>query len=529
MLKKKETNAFLKGTISLSLAAIITKLLGVMYKVPLSYILGDEGMGYFNTAYAVYGFFYILCTAGVPKAVSLILGEYEEDEASCTYILKKSTSIFLKVGIIACITMILLAPALVHIIGSKKSLYTVIAIAPSIIFVSISGVLRGYLNTEGNLVALALSQFFEAMIKLVSGLVLAWLGYNLRLQLSMIAALAVFGITLASIASCVYLYIRAFIPKRGDIAKQSVSISDKTLRRRIGKIALPIAISSSVLNLSSMIDLAFIMQRLTDIGYSEGTANALYGNYTTLAVPMMNLVMALVTPIALAYFPKLSSYAYRGENREYSDCFKTLLHIVSLISVPSFCVFLFYGFDVLDILFASYSSAVGAEMLSALSLGIYLLSALTVVNTGLEARGKIAITVVSLFIGSVVKSVVTYVLIGNSTFGMLGAPIGTVASYLVSLTISITAFYHYCGKVNLCRFILLEPIVGFVSFCIPYKFVYTEGVFKNTFFSLFASVAISSFIYILLEFFMHLRGLKGFNIKYAQKSAIDIGKLDENN
>jgi O-antigen/teichoic acid export membrane protein len=69
---KKE---LLKGAASLSIAALFVKVLGVAYKIPLSHILGDDGMGYFNTAYTVYTFFFLICTAGVPKAITLLATE----------------------------------------------------------------------------------------------------------------------------------------------------------------------------------------------------------------------------------------------------------------------------------------------------------------------------------------------------------------------------------------------------------------------------------------------------------------------
>ena len=68
-------NQFLKGAASLSLAALMVKILGVAYKIPLSHILGDDGMGYFNTAYTVYTFFFLICTAGVPKAITILVTE----------------------------------------------------------------------------------------------------------------------------------------------------------------------------------------------------------------------------------------------------------------------------------------------------------------------------------------------------------------------------------------------------------------------------------------------------------------------
>ena len=63
------------GTLSLTASAVIVKLIGLFYKIPIASFLGDEGMGYFNSAYTVYAFFYLLCTAGVPKAVMILISE----------------------------------------------------------------------------------------------------------------------------------------------------------------------------------------------------------------------------------------------------------------------------------------------------------------------------------------------------------------------------------------------------------------------------------------------------------------------
>ena len=100
----KGNNAFLKGTISISISVIITKILGVLFKVPLSYVLGDNGMGYFNSAYAIYGFFYILCTAGVPKSMMLVLSEQRMARGGAqgdACVLKYSLRLFGKIGLIS--------------------------------------------------------------------------------------------------------------------------------------------------------------------------------------------------------------------------------------------------------------------------------------------------------------------------------------------------------------------------------------------------------------------------------------------
>ena len=81
--KSIEKNTVLEGALSLTIATVIVKVLGAIYKIPISYILGEEGMGYFNSAYTVYSFFFLLCTAGVPKAIMVLCAEENDKNQSC--------------------------------------------------------------------------------------------------------------------------------------------------------------------------------------------------------------------------------------------------------------------------------------------------------------------------------------------------------------------------------------------------------------------------------------------------------------
>ena len=73
--KTSSEKSFLKGSLALAVSVVIVKILGFVYKLPLSYLLGDEGMGYFNSAYTIFAFFYMISSAGIPKAISIMIGE----------------------------------------------------------------------------------------------------------------------------------------------------------------------------------------------------------------------------------------------------------------------------------------------------------------------------------------------------------------------------------------------------------------------------------------------------------------------
>ena len=174
--------------------------------------------------------------------------------------------------------------------------------------------MRGYLNSSEKLTPIAISQLIEGSIKLALGLLLAMIGVKLSASVSVISALSIFGITVGSGISFLYMLIVAFSTKSKLIKKQNDKYSKKYISKQIIKNALPIALCSSLLNLSSTVDLTIIIKRLVAIGMSESYANSMYGNYTTLAVPMFMLIIAVLSPIATSYMPRLTNIFVKGEN-----------------------------------------------------------------------------------------------------------------------------------------------------------------------------------------------------------------------
>ena len=514
-MKLKENRTFFKGAMSLSLSVILTKILGVAFKVPLSYILTDEGMGYFNTAYAIYGLFYILCTAGVPKSLMLVIatrkseGKGVDDDRE---VLKCALAMFAKIGALATLLNIICAPAFASAVGNNSASLSIAFVAPSIFFVSLGGVLRGYLNSRERLSTIAISQLIESVIKLVLGLAFAYLGVHIGASLSTISAMAIAGITVGCATSFFYMYMLSFYHKNGNKPRQKGLIEYKNIRRKILKNALPIAISSALLNLASTLDLTMMIKQLVKGGMSEEYASAIYGNYTTLAVPMFTLVISVLTPIATSYMPRLSALYLAGEEKEFTDSVNKLLYVTLFISVPASLAFYFYSFDLLDVIFSLQSSATGADMLTALSLGLCLLSALTVVNTALESRGKIFATVLSLLLGCVVKLFVSYMLLGNNSVGMLGAPIGTVISYAVSLAVSLFILSNSGVRIYAIAKALLLYSLGLLAFYAPYKLLYSTSPF-GAFISMLVALLVSGGAYLLLTgatylFLSYIRCLK---------------------
>ena len=518
MLDKKQKISFWSGTFSLALAVIFTKILGVMFKVPLSYILADEGMGYFNAAYSIYSFFYILSTAGVPKAVTLIISEYNSEYNTDTSegIVRVGMRFFLKIGLLLMLINIILAPMVSRWIGSPRSVYTMLAIAPAIVFVASSGVLRGFLNTRNMLTSVAISQVIEGAVKLVLGLVFAFIGQRLNMAVYMISALAVLGITAGCGLGALYLYVKSKKQFNCNVLGQTHDIDARAIQKKMLKTALPISLSSSVISLAAILDMSVIMRRIMAMGISERYAVAIYGNYTTLAIPMFNLVIALITPLSVAFLPQMAKLHFKGDSLAFAYETEKLMKIGALISAPFALIFYFYSFDLLDVLFSVNSSAIGAELLTFLSIGVFFLSLLTMANTALEASGRIKIAVISLLLGSAVKITISYYLMSKPSIGILGAPLGSTVSYFFSLLISLFAFEIGGTRIHFLRRCLFIALISASSFVLPYFCVYKQNLLHNSFLSMIFSILASMVTYSVILFIWYFAFDRRKLIKDAQ-------------
>lgn len=441
--EKERAQSVIGGTLSLTLSTVIVKLLGVTYKIPLAHILGEEGMGYFNSAYTVYAFFYLLCTAGVPKAIMILISDarartekYEPER-----IVGIAMRLFIILGLSVTTLFILFSAPLASLIGSDKSRLTMIAIAPSIVFISLAGVIRGYLSADMRFLTIASSQITEGVGKLALGLIFAVMGGRMGLPLSIISAMTILGVTFGALFGFMHLALAAKIKR---VKGKSNSVRGSEIIRRIFAISIPITISAAIMSVTNIIDLSLIMKRLIAIGYSEEEATALYGNYTTLAVPMFNLAISVITPVSIAFLPVFTRAKAKEDSLLRDKSLKSSLELSGFISAPIMAVMMLYSKEILTLLFGDIGVKTGAPLLSLLSPAIFFMSILLILNSLLESMGAVKAPMISMTVGSIGKIIVSAVLLSNPDFGISGAPIGTLVSYVLALISSLIIAKFKC-------------------------------------------------------------------------------------
>ena len=297
----EKKQSVLNGAMVLMFAVLLVKVIGVLFKIPLTDLIGSVGRGYFSSAYEVYTPIFAISMAGLPVAVSRMVAENValEKYREARSVFKVSQRIFLIVGTVGTAVLLLAAYPYTHFIEgvSSKSLPAVLCVAPSIFFCCFMSAYRGYYEGLRNMSPTATSQVIEALGKLLVGLLLAKVvvstgmsQYDAGMLASgnvsaevfgntvtslteansvitpLAAAGAVLGVTVGSIASTAFLMIYYKIKGDGFTRVQLVnspkSAEGTVLAKSMIKIAIPMVVSALILNITNLIDTVTIQARL---------------------------------------------------------------------------------------------------------------------------------------------------------------------------------------------------------------------------------------------------------------------------
>ena len=439
----------------LTLSGLLVKLFGLFYKIPLVALLGDGGMGYFNSAYTIYTFFYTLSTAGLPVALSILVsgrranGEFGAAER----LLRNGMLAFSLLGLAGSLVLFLFAPFFASFIGNPGAARCIMAVSPVLLLSCMSSVLRGYFQGCKSMTPTAVSSVVEAGGKLVAGLLLALYALHRGYGMEKAAAYAIFGVAVSTAASLLTLGAVKLCRGRGERKKKrerktalrealpakrkegSGRISFFQSLGQILRVAIPATVTSSVMSLTNILDLMTVMRRLQSAGYTAEQANALYGNYTGLAVPMFNLPPVLIAPVAGAIVPYVSACLAKKDRAGAGAYLQKAMRLGLLIGLPASMGLSALSFPTLRLLYPERSAAAAAPLLTVLAPSCLFLGMLTVMSAALQAYGHERLPILAMLAGGGVKIVCSFILIGR--IGITGAPVSTLLCYMTACFIDL--------------------------------------------------------------------------------------------
>ena len=440
--EKKST--FFGGAAILAVSAILVKVIGAIYRIPLGNILPDGVMGDYNSAYNIYNFFLTISTAGLPVALSKTISEANalgrHNQVQRTFRVAFITFLILGLLSFFCMT-VLAAPMAKIVISNPKAVYCVMALAPSVLCVCIISAFRGYFQGHFNMMPTGISQVIEAFFKLVVGLALALFLVTVLQKPQLGSVGAIIGVSCGSVVALLYILFLFFRDRKRRQRIHATDRPDGSMRilSNLLKLAIPITLGSAATSLVTLIDTKLVMSQLQSVYQTvDGlgkeaaldAARGLYGIYSK-TMSIYNLPFSMMVPLTACIIPAVSASLARRDHLGAQKVSESALRIGLLLALPMGMGLFALGGPIMGLLFPAIDVSVAGPLLSVLGLASIFVALQLLCNSILQANGMVNLPILAVIIGGVVKVVVNFILVGNPNIRINGAPVGTLCCFIV--------------------------------------------------------------------------------------------------
>ncbi|MDO4552867.1 MAG: polysaccharide biosynthesis protein [Bacillota bacterium] len=443
---------FLQGAVILGVAGLIIKGLGAVFRIPLGNIIGDTGMGYYQTAYPIYVLLLILSNSGIPVAVSRMVSERNaiDHHYEAYRVFRVAMALLACIGLVSAAFLFFGAEFLVGISGNPNARLAMMSIAPALFFVPIMAAYRGFFQGQQDMKPTAVSQVTEQFFRVAVGLTLAIVLAGAGLEYA--AAGASFGATagsVAGLAAVAFIFLKRREKIMAQVRRDEKRSGETTgyILKTILVIAVPITIGAAIMPIMNVIDLAIVMRRLQAVGFTAEAANSLYGQLTGFAGPLINIPQVLTQAVAMSLVPAVAAAFKRNDLGFLRHNVELGLRVSLTVGLPCAVGLMALSEPIMLLLYPmeQASAANAASCLFILSFGVIFLAAVQTLTGVLQGVGKQNIPVRNLCIGAVAKVALTYGLTGITALNVRGAAIGTVAAYIIAGTLNLLAVRKYTG------------------------------------------------------------------------------------
>ena len=497
--KKRKQQSFEYGAIILLCSTMLVKVIGAVFKIPLSRILTTTGNGYFSAAYDLFTPIYSLAMAGLPIAVSRLVSEnmtnkkYNDVRQS----FKITKKIFRISGLVGFLLLLSLSyPFVMFSKAEPENVYSILAIAPSLFFCCIMSAYRGYYEGLRNMYPTAVSDVIEALGKLIFGLGFASAMLHWTNNLAFAAAGAMLGIVFGGMLSALFLIL--FYNIKGDgISKQELQNSPiaedpKATTKALIAIAIPVVLASLANNIASLVDVSMVMRQLNNIvdssandiramfeaSITEYNAIEIAKNRPELindkipeflygvrgqAFTLYNLVPTIASVLGVSALPVLVTAWKKNNKKLVKSNIESIIKLTAIIAMPAGMGYLFLGTPIMSLVFGT----VAAEQIGGVMLSIYGVAAvfagLSIPMTSmLQAIGKEKISLRNIAIGAGLKVVANLIFVNVLWFNIRGAAMGTLVCYLFIFIANLSSLIKYTGVVPNIYKTIIKPLIAAV-------------------------------------------------------------------
>lgn len=529
--KKENGQSFMNNVTVILISQIIVKLFGMIYRIVITNIdgFGDEGLGFYNVGFQIYTVLLAISSVGIPNAISKMVSERAalKDYAGAHKIFRTAMLLFSVIGLATTFVLFFGADIFAHyVIKIDGSQYVMRALSPSLFFVCVSSVIRGYFTGMKNMRATSNSQVIEQILKCSLTIIFVYLSVGLAPEI--MASWANFATSVATVLSFLYLvyfYYKRKNSIRKDIANskgKTITVSRKRLMISILMLSIPISLGSIITAINRVIDTATVSRGI-EIAFSSmipahGSVDAIFNptaeqmtkeiarlsGLLSKSDILYNMPLAVNFAFATVLVPSIAGALAVKDYTEAASKINYSLLVSILIILPCAIGLITLAEPIYKIIY--FSASEGFDLLQLVSVSLIFAALAQTMTGALQGIGKVYVPAVSLLFGCIAKIILNIILIRIPSVNIYGAAISSIVCQFISCAICFIVLKKNCKlKISPVKYIIKPLIAGVIMGAAAigvYKLlmlVLSAGFVSNLIAAII-SIAVAAVLYFFLVF-----------------------------
>lgn len=471
--KDRRRNSFLLQGGILAVAGIVVRIIGMIYRIPLTAIIGDRGNSLYDSAYSAYSIILIISSYSIPVAVSKMIAakNSKKEYINAERIFKGSLFYAAIVGVIAAFLCYAFAPWLVKADAAVPALRI---LAPVIFFSAILGTFRGLFQGQGSMVPTSISQIFEQIMNAIVSVLAAWLLVRPFLNAdpedlrpsrgAMGSTLGTAAGVLAGLVFVVFVYVLYRPRMKRKVRKGQTAPVDSysMILKTIFLTVTPMVLSATLYNVSPFIDNYMIYAVMEHLGYDQITIQSMHGIYTGKYLLMVNIPVAIANALSSAMLPNIAAAKARGDQSGILNKAQMTVKVTMIIAIPCTVGLAVLGGPVIQLIFGTSAlyPELSGDLLLYGSAFVLFFALSTVTNALLQATDYLRYPVTHSIIALIIHTVLAFVLLWFFDLKVWSLMISTVAFAVVLCILNGIVLYRKVGFRIRVRDTILIPLAA---------------------------------------------------------------------
>lgn len=510
MANSRKNTFYIQGTI-LAAASVVTRLIGIAFRIPLNRIIGDEGIGAYSNAYEVYNLALLLSTYSIPIAVSKLVSarESKREYANSYRMFQTSMGFALTVGAIAALITYFGADFFaVKLFKSEASAIPLRVLAPTIFIFAIMGVLRGYFQGKNTVLPTSVSQILEQLVHVVVGLSAAVIFMSAKSDSPQASAYGAAGGTFGTLCGAVaalaflafvYAIYYPLLKRRLQRDKKSAKEQYQDLLKILLITVFPIILNQTLYSISGPLDSYLLNTVLSAKGLDEETRLILWGRYSGKYRLMANVPLAIASAIGVAVIPNIViAYTNNDEKTLFSKIAQSIKFNMMIVIPCAFglCVL---ARPIMELLFAD-TTEMTTNLMQLGAMAIIFYAYTTTTGNVLQGLNRLRYPVIHSAIGIVIYALIDYLLLSFTSMGVYALVIGHTIFPMVVSTLNWFRIEHDIGYIQEIRKTFLLPFLSsaVMAFVAYFSYLGVRSIIDSCFISLISALIFSVYTYVVM-------------------------------